>query len=78
MKTQVNKNTLPQQNGWEYLEEIDRKEYQNMPFSQKLRIVANLFDFICHLPNNGNSKKWDAEKIKAYQQIQRVIKNASS
>jgi hypothetical protein len=74
----MKKVVLPQQKGWEYLEKIDRKEYQDMTFSRKIRIVADLFDFVRHLPKNGDTKKWDDEKIKAYQHIQRVIKNASS
>jgi hypothetical protein len=86
MKFQVkkNKNTLPQQSGWEYLEEIDRKEYQKMSVIQKLRIVSALNRFwwtmVQHSPQQkqilNNLEQILADKVKTYQRMNRTFKNA--
>ena len=78
MKSKIakDKNGSNKKTSWKYLNEIDRQAFHKMPAWQKLQILADLYDFFCHCPKKAMPEKSSVEKLKAYQRMNRIIKNA--
>lgn len=68
------------QEGFQYLAELDRKEYRRMPAYQKLKILGELHHFCFFLPHKyrPDSAQELTESLKIAERIKRIMKHAAT